>query len=241
MSNWKVRQSLLGTFDNAEEDKAKKQAYLNEHIVQGGFDKYEFAEYMAEAKENGNDIDEWTLIELMDMVQDFKNSHKPVQKEKNESDEENHKHPEIIDSESGNEEAYHDMATPKDIIEDEKMIDKVDEAKDVVKEVPTKVARSKLSQYTRRKLNVEVSEGLIKKGGMFSFSYPTYKIVVEPLGWTVRRKEDDFMTLRKYLWKIYPSQYIPPLILTSKKLTEDALKKKEKYFTKFLTNVLRNK
>ena len=40
---------------------------------------------------------------------------------------------------------------------------------------------------------------------------------------------------------MYPNQLIPPLIMTDKKLTESAIKKKEKYFTMFLRNVLRNR
>lgn len=199
MSNWKVRASLLGTFDNVEEEKAKKQAYLKEHIVQKGYDKLEFAQYMAESKENGNDIDEWALIELIDMVEEFKSTHKPVEKEDSDSEEEKIVPPETIDSQSENEEKYADIATPEQINKDKEIIEKASAYKDTVKEVKTKVARSKLSGYTRRKLNVEVSEGLIKKGGMFSFSYATYKIIVEPLGWTVRRKEEDFINLRKYL------------------------------------------
>lgn len=47
MSNFKIRQSLLGNFDNAEEDKLKKQQFLITNIVEAGYDKQEFAEYMA--------------------------------------------------------------------------------------------------------------------------------------------------------------------------------------------------
>lgn len=46
MSGFKVRESLLGAFDNAEQDKLKKQNYLIENIVKAGYDKQEFAEYM---------------------------------------------------------------------------------------------------------------------------------------------------------------------------------------------------
>ena len=48
MSNWASRQSLLGSFDNPEGDKIKKQQYLIDNIVNGGYDKQEFAVYMGE-------------------------------------------------------------------------------------------------------------------------------------------------------------------------------------------------
>ena len=75
MSNFKTRQSLLGNFDNVEEDKQNKQQFLITNIVEAGYDKQEFAEYMASWKDNGTDIDEWSLLELMDMVHDFQKSH----------------------------------------------------------------------------------------------------------------------------------------------------------------------
>lgn len=78
MSNFKIRQSLLGNFDNAEEDKIKKQQFLITNIVEAGYDKQEFAEYMANWKDNGTDIDEWSLIELMDMVHDFQKQHHKI-------------------------------------------------------------------------------------------------------------------------------------------------------------------
>ena len=84
-----------------------------------------------------------------------------------------------------------------------------------------------------------MTDGLVKKNGIFSFSYASYKVNLEPLGYTERRKEGDFQNLRKYLCKYYSNQYIPPLILTSKKLTEASIRRKEKYFTmeKFFTGL----
>ena len=110
-----------------------------------------------------------------------------------------------------------------------------------VTEVNIKRSRTELSYLRKSEIVVTVSEGLVKKGGLFSFSYASYKITLEPLGYNVRRKEEDFINLRKYLCKIYSNQYIPPLILTEKKLTEGAIQKKEKFFNIFLKNLLRNR
>lgn len=98
-----------------------------------------------------------------------------------------------------------------------------------------------LCQYKRSQLKISVNDGWVKKLGLFSFSFISFKVDLEPLGYSVRRKEEDFQYLRKYLCKIYPAHFIPPLVLGSKKQTEEVIKKKERYFTKFLTNVLRDK
>lgn len=250
MSNWQQRQSLLGSFDNPAGDKIKKQQYLIDNIVNAGYDKQEFALYMGDCKKNGTDIDEWTLIELMDMVDDFKREHSPSQNINNEdsdSDKDPREDNHIVDN-STDDERFNSLPSKehRGSIEDEKLIEQeaIEEAglaKETVQTVNTKIARTELSYLKKSQIKVVVSDGLVKKSGLFSFSYASYKVQTEPLGYLVRRKEEDFVMLRKYLCKIYPNMYIPPLILTSKKLTEKAILKKEKYFTKFLVNVLRNK
>ena len=87
---------------------------------------------------------------------------------------------------------------------------------------------------------MEVTESQIKKGGLFSFSYPTYKVTVAPLGWCVRRKESDFIYLWKYLMKIYNNMIVPPLMTLDGKMGKDKLDKKEYFFSKFLEDCLWN-
>lgn len=251
MSSWQVRQSLLGSFDNAAQDKIQKQQYLIDNIVNAGYDKQEFAEYMANAKNNGNDIDEWSLIELMDMVNDFQKEHKVKEKPRKDSDsDEDEESPQgnnpAVDTSTDDEKFSHLPKNPTENLEDEKILSEVEASEvglqeDVIKEVKTQVARTELSYLKRSQIKVEVTDGLVKKEGIFSFSYASYRITLEPLSYDVRRKEEDFINLRKYLCRVYSNQYIPPLVLTAQKLTEKAIQKKQKFFTKFLINVLRNK
>lgn len=56
------------------------------NIVEAGYDKQEFAEYMSSCKDNGTNIDEWNLLELMDMVHDFQKSHKITNHDNHEHD-----------------------------------------------------------------------------------------------------------------------------------------------------------
>jgi len=99
---------------------------------------------------------------------------------------------------------------------------------------------SEISQMDRKSLSVIVHKGRICKNGFFSFSYPSYTVQLNPVGWIVMRKEQDFIFLRQYLRVKYPQHFIPPLVLTNDKMSSVGLKKKEKYFTRFLINVLRN-
>lgn len=50
----------------------KKQAYLRSEIIEGGFDPGEFVEYLATQRENGEDVEVWSMQSLEDMVEQFK-------------------------------------------------------------------------------------------------------------------------------------------------------------------------
>jgi len=86
-----------------------------------------------------------------------------------------------------------------------------------------------------RRITVRVSEGSVKSGGLFSTSYLMYKIVVNPLRWEIQRKDQDFYFLRKILLKNFPYVIIPPLPkIKKKKESEKAIKRRERYFMRFL-------
>lgn len=84
-----------------------------------------------------------------------------------------------------------------------------------------------------------VIEGLIKEGGIFSPSYITYKIVTAPHGYEVRRKDADFLFLRKILLRQFPHLIIPPCTSKSPKQTPRYIKKRERYYTRFLQAISR--
>lgn len=131
------------------------------------------------------------------MVEDFKRSNKPQKRQEDQdSDNQGGDDHEIIDTEE--EDKFNDLSM-KQCENDIDLVKHPDLAKDTVTEVKTQISRTNLSYYTRNELKISVSEGQVKKGGMFSFSYATYKITVEPIGWNIRRKEEEFQYLRKYL------------------------------------------
>jgi len=81
---------------------------------------------------------------------------------------------------------------------------------------------------------VRVLDGSMKSGGMFSSSYLHYTIRTEPLGWAIQRKDQDFYFLRKILNKMFPYVLVPPLPIKKKKDSEKSIKRRERFFTRFL-------
>jgi hypothetical protein len=90
-----------------------------------------------------------------------------------------------------------------------------------------------------KKVDIRVSEAVIKDGGVFSSNYITYKIETKPLGYEVRRKDADFFFLRKILTKCYPHVVVPPLPSKAPKASPKYFKKREKYYQRFLQAISR--
>lgn len=81
-----------------------------------------------------------------------------------------------------------------------------------------------------KKVDIRVTEAMIKDGGVFSANYITYKVATAPLGYEVRRKDADFLFLRKILAKSYPHIIVPPLPSKAPKANAKYFKKREKYY-----------
>ena len=62
-----------------------------------------------------------------------------------------------------------------------------------------------------KRITVRVLDGSIRSGGIFSASYLLFTIQVDPIGWKIQRKDQDFYFLRKMLIKEFPYMIIPPL------------------------------
>jgi len=52
-------------------ERQQKQNFLTEEIANKGFDPVEFAQFIDTKKENGTDIDNWTIPELQAVVYEF--------------------------------------------------------------------------------------------------------------------------------------------------------------------------
>jgi len=80
---------------------------------------------------------------------------------------------------------------------------------------------------------------MIKDAGVFSANYITYKIETKPLNYEVRRKDADFLFLRKILTKSFPHVIVPPLPSKAPKANPKYFKKREKYYQRFLQAICR--
>ena len=91
-----------------------------------------------------------------------------------------------------------------------------------------------------KRITISARDGAQKAGGLFSSSYLHYKIYTEPVGFVVTRKDEEFYKLRKHLRKHYPYVLIPPLPVIKKKNTEKSIKRRQRFFSRFLQAVCRS-
>ena len=90
------------------------------------------------------------------------------------------------------------------------------------------------------KVEVTVSDGHVKDGGVFFSNYILYTVSVSPLNYEVQRKDADFYTLRKIILRQFPHMVVPPLPPKSSKTTTKHIKKRERYYTRFLQALFRH-
>jgi PX domain len=81
----------------------------------------------------------------------------------------------------------------------------------------------------------------VTEGGIFSASFITYKVNTTGAGieFEVRRKDADFYFLRKHLLRCFPHIIIPPCPKDQPKLIAERIKRREKYYTRFLQAISR--
>ena len=109
--------------------------------------------------------------------------------------------------------------------------------------VRTKSIQETQTPLNFKRIDIVVDNGLVKEGGIFSASYMTYKVETSsPDGFVkfeVRRKDADFLFLRKHLKRAYPHIIIPPCPDKQPKLIADRIKRREKYYSRFLQAIAR--
>ena len=54
-----------------EQEREVKQAYMKEHIMEQEYDMGQFASFICSKKLGGDDVDNWTLKELKNLVNEF--------------------------------------------------------------------------------------------------------------------------------------------------------------------------
>ena len=206
----------------SEEEFQKKQNLLQTEIIEKQFDKTAFINFCMSKKDNGDDLNNWTLEELTEIVQQFVKSQNP---EENKSKQNN----------QGGEEIKTENI--------EKMEKFNAEENKTFKDIKINCRKLEKTQLNNNELKIIVKNPKEIEGGVFGKNYVVYEVYTEPFGWTVERRYSDFDWLRKLLQKYFPSFNVPPLPnkkMGNKRFTDKFIQRRMKFLNIFINNVVQS-
>ena len=228
--------------ENMEEIQAK-QDLLNNEIITKNYDKNAFINFCLSKKENGDDLNNWTLEELKEIVSEFVSTQTEVQveaqpEEQNQNYQEPNPQQEVPPHE---EQQQQEQEIKKEDIEKMEKFN-AEDSKSFKERVFTckKLEKTELSD---KKIIITVKNPKEKDGGVFGKNYVLYEVHTDPFNWTVYRRFSDFDNLRKLIAKHFPSFYVPPLPnkkIGNRRFEKDFIMKRMKFLNLFINNLVQS-
>lgn len=225
---------------------AEMQAYLKREIADTHYDPEAFTNFISSKKDCGEDLENWTLDEVQQVVAEFKQQHSPLSQSQQLP--EGSAATDNLDTVVFGEKLIEGM---QDILEQLPPAEETGDAADASLE-QTPAGQLKNAAHTFNELNRNFSEkvtchklpanklGLVGKlhssisgerlvkGGFFTKSFTTYLIVTTGDSGTlfeVERRFSQFDALRQTLVRDFPGVYIPPIARKQLKNYEEAFLK----------------
>ena len=217
--------------ENMEEIQAK-QTLLQREIIEKNYDKTAFINFCLSKKENGDDLNNWTLDELSEIVKEFVQTQNQQQAQVETKTE--------TKMDTPKKEGENQEIKKEDIEKMEKF--NAEESKNF-KEKVIECRKLEKTQLNDNKLVITVSNPKEMDGGVFGKNYVLYEVKTDPFGWIVLRRFSDFDNLRKLIAKHFPSFYVPPLPnkkMGNRRFDKDFIIKRMKFLNLFINNLVKS-
>ena len=215
-----------------EEEIQAKQTLLQSEIIEKNYDKTAFINFCLSKKENGDDLNNWTLDELKEIVSEFVSTQNQAQAASEPKSDE--------PKPEGQKEGEGQEIKKEDIEKMEKF--NAEDSKNF-KERVIECRKLEKTQLNDNKLVITVRNPKEMDGGVFGKNYVLYEVQTDPFGWVVHRRFSDFDTLRKLIAKHFPSFYVPPLPnkkMGNRRFDQDFIQKRMKFLNLFINNVVQS-
>ena len=209
-----------------------KQTLLQSEIIEKNYDKTAFINFCLSKKENGDDLNNWTLDELTEIVKEFVSTQTEGQAQAEVKVDE-------IKAEPGKEGEGQEIKK-EDIEKMEKF--NAEDSKNF-KEKVINCRKLEKTQLNDNKLTITVRNPKEMDGGVFGKNYVLYEVQTDPFGWVVLRRFSDFDNLRKLIAKHFPSFYVPPLPnkkMGNRRFDQDFIVKRMKFLNLFINNLVQS-
>ena len=220
-----------------EEDIQTKQQYLRREIMDEGYDPGDFNTFMCSIRnEEDIDLDTWTLEDLRNVVESFKEEVMKKQQEEQEN----------LQIEDNNNNTY--SFKPSPTIQSRETVNSIkvqldgqnNDPFDEYHKVEACIRLSKNEITYRNDLFITICNPVKINPGFFSLSYYQYEVKTYPLNYDVLRKVSDFIFLNQKLPLIHPLVYTPSIPSFQYGLKDDS-PKKMRYLQNYMNLLIENK
>ena len=224
-----------------DSDIEAKKDLLKREILDNNYDQNKFIEFCISQKENGDDLSQWTLEELQEIIKQFTSSQKDnienninINSEKKEND----------STEKSNEKNINNK-NPNENQNIEGDIKQMGETK-VEKTTKTQIINCR--KLEKSVLNDKVIEVLIQnpkliETSFISSNYINYEVSTPSMNWIVFRRYSDFLWLRSVLVKFFAGHVVPPIPNKKsggRRFEKDFIEKRMKFLQKFMSAIIEN-
>ena len=198
-----------------QNDFEAKQALLTTEIAEKGLDRQQFVDFVTQKKPYGDDLNNWTLDELKQLIEEFKgiaaNAQQPTEEQ----------------------------------VPEENMEIMADETKEEKEKTYITVNCRKLekNELNDKEIHVLIQDPKPIETGFLQQNYVAYQVVTQELNWNVQRRFSDFEWLRLMLIKFNTGYVVPPLPnkkIGSRRFEVDFIAKRMKGLQKFIDVVMLN-
>ena len=177
-----------------DSDIEQKQALLKSEILDKNFDQDKFIQFCLQKKSNGDDLTQWSLPELEQIIEEFKQIHTGEN---------------VISTNPPKEEEKADEKKPEENIQSD--VEKLKQANTKVEDKTTTTMVVVCKKLEKGPPNEKKDLKKPVETGFLSSNYVNYEVETAVMEWLVGRRYSDFEWLRTVLIKFNPGQVVPPL------------------------------
>ena len=219
---------------------------LKEELEKQNYEKELFLKFISEKRENGSDLNNWSIYELTNEILSYKNNKNQESKDNNNSNinKEEINKPKVSLSETLN--INQQESSIKDQINQVQNINIYYSNMNKNNNVYAKEIICKKLQKTElndKEIIVKLQNPKISDNKYWEQKYIQYEVVTDSMKWLVYRRFSDFDNLRQILVKHYPRNFIPPIPgkkLGNRRFENDFIEKRMKFLQIFIDNIMKN-
>ena len=221
-----------------------KEEIIEEEIEKKNYNKEKFLQYLLDKKENGNKLENWSLIELNFEIMNFINS---INKNSKQSFQGNIIGNNITLNQKNlniNNPFYsnNEISLSKNPLLNKFHFSEENTNNSIyLKEINCKTLEK--TPLNDKNLKVIIQNPKLNNSNIWESIYIIYEIVTDEMKWLVHRRYSDFENLRQVLLNHFPRLFIPPLPgkkLGNRRFDKDFIEKRMIFLQMFIDNVMNN-